>query len=114
MSSSSPLSSFATHIKEAHAQWLAQHDLDALDRVIIAIVAFHRPGRSQGNQSDELPDNARLMTDLGYDSLALAEIVFFVEDLYKVAISNDDLKSIETVSDLRAFVRAKVSSQPAQ
>jgi acyl carrier protein len=114
MSSSSPLSSFPTPIKEAHAAWIERHDLDALDRVVIAIVAFHRPGRTQANQSDELPDNARLMADLGYDSLALAEIVFFVEDLYKVAISNEDLKSIETVADLRAFVRAKVSSQPAR
>jgi acyl carrier protein len=111
MSSLSPLSSFPPSIKEAHATWVTKHDQAALDRVIMAIVAYHRPGRDQAGHSDPMPDNARLMADLGLDSLALAEIIFFVEDLYTVAISNEDLKSIETVADLRAFVRAKVASQ---
>jgi acyl carrier protein len=113
MSSPSPLSSFPPDIKEAHAAWITRHDQEALDRVIIAIVAYHRPGRGQPGHSEDMPDQARLMADLGFDSLALAEIVFFVEDLYKVTISNDDLKSIATVADLRAFVRTKVASQSA-
>lgn len=108
MSSSSPLASFPPATREAHARWLDQRDLAALDAVVLAIVAFHRPRREAGSTPEDLPDSARLIADLGYDSLALAEIVFFVEDLYRVTISNEDLKTIATIADLRAYVRAKV------
>src|SRR5690606_13690852 len=41
------LSAFPADIREAHARWLADRDLDALDRVILAIVAFHLPSRTR-------------------------------------------------------------------
>jgi acyl carrier protein len=111
MSSPHPLASFSSTIRDAHDRWLADRtDLAALDAVVLAIVAYHRPNRSLVPDPDNLPDTANLMTDVGYDSLALAEIVFFVEDLYQVSISNEDLKTILTVSDLRAYVRTKVSA----
>lgn len=109
MTPADPLATFPTAVRDAHARWLDQHDPAALDTVVLAIVAYHRPNRAQLATPDELPESARLIADLGYDSLALAEIVFFVEDLFKVTISNEDLKNILTVSDLRAYVRAKVA-----
>jgi acyl carrier protein len=113
MSSPSPLASFPPAVREAHARWLDRHDLAALDAVVLAIVAFHRPRRDPAAASEPLPDSARLVADLGYDSLALAEIVFFVEDLYRVTISNEDLRTILTVADLRAYVRARIPAAPA-
>jgi acyl carrier protein len=110
MISSDPLAAFSPSVREAHARWLAARDLDALDVVVLAIVAFHRGRRAIFDPAAPLPDSARLIADLGYDSLALAEVVFFVEDLYRVTISNHDLHGIRTVADLRAYVRAKVSS----
>lgn len=110
MTPADPLATFPPAVREAHARWLGQHDPAALDTVVLAIVAYHRPNRSRLANPDDLPENAQLIADLGYDSLALAEIVFFVEDLFKVSISNEDLKNILTVADLRAYVRAKVSA----
>ena len=111
MSSPSPLASFPPDVQEAHARWLAQRDPAALDAVVLAIVAFHRPRREPGTATaTSLPDSAQLIADLGYDSLALAEIVFFVEDLYQVTISNEDLKTLDTVASLRAYVRTKVAA----
>jgi acyl carrier protein len=109
--SSSALSSFPPAVREAQARWLEHRDPAALDAVVLAVVAFHRP-RREGSPAGEaaLPDSARLIDDLGYDSLALAEVVFFVEDLYQVTISNEDLKAIATVADLRAYVRARISA----
>jgi acyl carrier protein len=110
MSSPSPLASFPPDVQEAHARWLAQRDPAALDAVVLAIVAYHRPRREPGAASQPLPDSAQLIADLGYDSLALAEIVFFVEDLYQVSISNEELKTLDTVASLRAYVRTKVAA----
>ncbi|MEY4489100.1 MAG: hypothetical protein RIQ79_1608 [Verrucomicrobiota bacterium] len=110
MSSTHPLSAFPAPVREAHARWLEHRDPVALDSVVLAIVAYHRPNRASVKNPDDLPDASRLIADLGYDSLALAEVVFFVEDLYRVTISNEDLKTLLTVADLRAFVRAKLSS----
>jgi acyl carrier protein len=109
MSPVDPLSSFPPAVRDAHARWVARGDHAALDAVVLAVVAYHRPGRDPA-AGDDLPDSARLIDDLGYDSLALAEVVFFVEDLFKVTISNADLAGIATVADLRAYVRAKVSA----
>lgn len=115
MNSADPLASFPPSVRDAQARWLATRDLAALDSVVLAVVAYHRPGRAQPppGEADRLPDSASLVADLGYDSLALAEIVFFFEDLYRVTISNEDLKTIATVADLRSFVRAKVAAIPA-
>lgn len=107
MSPVSPLAAFPSDIRDAHARWIAQRDFSALDAVILAIIAYHRPHRAQFTNA-VLPDSAHLVADLGYDSLALAEVVFFIEDLYQVSISNQDLKSLQTIADLRAYLRAKV------
>ena len=113
MSSATPLASFSPVVRDAHARWLDARDPAALAAVVLAILAYHRPDRAQLANPDDLPDSARLIEDLGFDSLALAEIVFFIEDLYKVSISNDDLRRIATVADLRAFVLEKVGASPA-
>lgn len=113
MSLSDPLATFPAPVREAHARWLDARDLAALDTVVLAIVAFHRSDRASAEASgspEKLPDSARLIEDLGYDSLAMAEVVFFIEDLYKVAISNGDLRDLRTVADLRAYIRAKVAA----
>lgn len=111
MSSPSPLAAFPEPVRAAHERWLSERDPAALDAVVLAIVAYHRPRKddSPAAPADTPPDSASLVADLGYDSLALAEVVFFVEDLYRVTISNEDLKTIVTIADLRAYVRAKLA-----
>lgn len=106
----SPLDKFAPEVREAHARFLATGDVDALDTVVLAIVRDHQPAHARATTPAALPDSARLIGDLSFDSLALAEIVFFIEDLYAVSVTNEELLSITTVGELRAFVRTKVSA----
>jgi acyl carrier protein len=81
---------------------------------VLAIVIYHCPATNRPSDPQAvIADSTQLVADLGYDSLAMAEIVFFFEDLYKVAISNDDLLKIQSVGDLRAYVRTKVQATSA-
>ncbi len=110
MSPVSPLAAFPISVREAQNRWQTHRDPAALDAVIVGIVAFHSPRRAHLYATNLLPDSACLIGDLGFDSLALAEVVFFIEDLYRVTITNADLATIITVADLRAYVRAKVTT----
>lgn len=110
----SPLAKFPSAVRDAHARFLATRDVDALDVVVLAIIRDHQPAEARANTPAVPPDSARLMEDLGFDSLALAEIVFFIEDLYQVSVSNEELMTIPTVGALRAFVRTKVAQAAAQ
>jgi acyl carrier protein len=112
---SGPLDKFPSSVRDAHARFLATGDIDALDTVVLAIVRDHQPAEARATTSATPPDTALLIGDLGFDSLALAEIVFFIEELYQVSVSNEELMRITTVGELRAFIRAKVaaSARPA-
>lgn len=103
------LAAFPVATREAYARWREQRDIAALDQVILAIVAFHRPHRETLATPDDLPDSAALIAHLGFDSLALAEVVFFIEDLFRVTISSAELHRLVTVADLRAYVRSRVA-----
>lgn len=52
-----------------------------------------------------------LQTDLGMDSIALAEAAFIVEDLFGVRLDNATLQAIRTVGDLRKTLARHVSTE---
>ena len=62
----------------------------------------------------ELPGGTRLIDDLGFDSLAITEVVFFAEDLFGISITNQEIIQVRTLEDLRGFIRRKVSVQPTR
>jgi acyl carrier protein len=58
-------------------------------------------------------DDARLVEDLGFDSLATIETVFFFEDLFQISVSNEEIAKVKTLGDLRRFVRGKLGAAKA-
>jgi acyl carrier protein len=101
-----PLARFPAGVRDAFAHFLAVGDVDALDTVLFAIVRDFLPKKNPA-PAGPLPDNVRLIEDLGFDSLAIAEIVFFMEDLFLIKISNAEIQQVSTVGQLRAFVLHK-------
>ncbi|RFC45808.1 MAG: Acyl carrier protein [Verrucomicrobia bacterium] len=106
---SNPLAKFPSAVRAAQAHFLATGDVNSLDSVVLAVVLDHQPSVARKPEAEPPADSARLIEDLGFDSLALAEIVFFLEDLYKLTITNEELKNVTTMGEIRAFVRAKVA-----
>ncbi len=84
----------------------------ALDPVILAILEDFIPVQRTKRLTD-LPDDTRLIEDLHLDSLAVAQVVFFTEDLFGVNITNEEIVLIRTLGDLRGFIHRKVASRGA-
>jgi len=83
-------------------------DPAGLDPVICAILADFMPRRPTVPLA-ERPGSTRLIDDLGFDSLAITEVVFFAEDLFGITITNEEMVHVRTLDDLRGFIRQKVA-----
>jgi acyl carrier protein len=79
-----------------------------LDVVIFAILEDFIPKKSERVIAG-LPGDTPLMDGLGFDSLAITEIVFFAEDLFGISIANEEIIKVRTIDDLRLFIRRKVA-----
>ena len=80
-----------------------------LDPVIFAILEDFIP-KNPVTPFAELPETTELIGGLGFDSLAITEVVFFTEDLFGVSISNEEIIQVRTLGDLRNFIHRKVAT----
>jgi acyl carrier protein len=99
---------FPDDVRGAYVRLRETGDPVAADTLVLAIVEDHMP-----KPGGELLDTASLMAELGFDSVAITEMVFFIEDLLQVSVSNDEILRVRTVGELRAFVRAKLAANTA-
>jgi acyl carrier protein len=107
--SPSQLARYPAEARDAYERFRTGGDPEALRVVVLAAVRDFMPKRNLGATNIEIKDEMRLMEDLGYDSLAVAETVFFFEDLFKVRIENTELMSVRTIGELRGFVTRKLT-----
>jgi acyl carrier protein len=98
-------------IREAYRQYEATGDSAALDAVVLAILADFIP-RKPVRPLAEMPGDTQLIDDLGFDSLAITEVVFFAEDLFRISITNEEIVRVRTLDDLRGFIQRKVAGRP--
>ncbi len=104
-----PLAKFPESVKAAYARYRQTGDANALDEVVLAVVRDFIP-KTHAPPPGPLAAESKLIPDLGFDSLALSETIFFLEDLFRVRITNDEIMGVRTVGELRQFVRLKVAS----
>ena len=95
---------------EARAAFLrfqAGGDPIDLDQVVFAILKDFAP-RGSTIRLDQLPGDKKMIDDLGFDSLAITEVVFYVEDLFQISITNEEISKVRSLGDLRSFIRRKI------
>jgi acyl carrier protein len=98
----------------AFRRFQQERDPALLDPLILAILENYVPKkRAQPVPVAELPGDSRLVEDLGFDSLAITEVVFFTEDLLGINIANEEILTLRTLDDLRNFIRQKVAARNA-
>ncbi len=107
-----PLVRFPAEVREAYQTFRAARDEAALRVVIIAAVRDFMPRASIHSRTAPLRPEERLIEDLGFDSLAVAETVFFFEDLFKVTIKNEEIMALRTIGELCEFVARRLREQP--
>ncbi|HTL68546.1 MAG TPA: acyl carrier protein [Lacunisphaera sp.] len=94
--------------QDAFRRFQAGGDPAGLDPVLFAILADFMPRRPEAPLAG-LPGSTQLIADLGFDSLAITEVVFFTEDLFGISISNEEIVRVRSLADLRSFIRQKVA-----
>ena len=105
---------FPLEVREAFGRFRKDRSPADADVVVLAVVLDHQPKSKFHEATAGLTDASRLIEDLSFDSIAITEMVFFLEDLFHVRIGNDEILRVRTVGDLRTFVREKLAAAPAQ
>jgi acyl carrier protein len=103
------LARFPAEVLEAYQRYRAHGDAEAVEAVVIAAVVDYRPSGSP--RTAPVTDGTRLIEDLAYDSVAVAELVFFLEDLFDVTLSNEDILGVRTIAELRSCVNRKLAGK---
>jgi len=106
---SAELARFPAEVLEAYQRYRLKGDAGAVEAVVIAAAVDYRPAAFGTSQA--VSDETRLAEDMGYDSVAVAELVFFLEDIFEMTITNDDILGVRTIGDLRACVIRKVAGR---
>ena len=97
----------------AFARFQAGHNPADLDPVILAILEDFIPDRAALPLAGR-PGGTRLIDDLGFDSLAITEVVFFAEDLFGISISNEEITQVRTLDALHGFILGKATARAAR
>ena len=104
------LARFPAAVLDAYERYRQAGDREAIDAVVQAAVIDYRPAGTGAPPA--ISAGTRLFEDLGYDSVAVAELIFFFEDLFDVTIANEDIAGVRTLGDLRDCVARKLAVRP--
>ncbi len=63
-----------------------------------------------GVEQTEVVPEARILDDLGADSLDVVELVMALEESFDIVVPDEDVEGLETVSDVEAYVSAKAAA----
>ena len=79
-------------------------DIEVTSQIIQALATYLKRDPSAITESHHLRD------DLGLDSVAIIELLFEIEDRFKIQIPDQDLPGLSTVGSVADYVRQRLSS----
>jgi acyl carrier protein len=63
----------------------------------------------KGALSDDISPETRLLEDLNVDSARVVDLVFGLEDAFRISIEDGAIETLQTVGDLVALVKGKIA-----
>ena len=63
---------------------------------------------------EQADDSTRMIDDLGIDSLTMVEIAITFEDALDIELVDDDLRTLETLGDMRKHLQKQIASTSEQ
>jgi len=82
-------------------------DLAVTQQIIQSLATYLKRDAASITESHHLRD------DLGLDSVAVIELLFEIEDRFKIQIPDQDLVGLSTVGSVAAYVRERLASPNA-
>ena len=62
-----------------------------------------------GVELDELATDARILDDLGADSLDVVEMVMAIEEAFDIVVPDEDVEGMQTVVDVESYLAGRIS-----
>jgi 3-hydroxyacyl-[acyl-carrier-protein] dehydratase len=83
-----------------------------LPAIVRGLIARYTEPARRPQLAQPAADQLHLVEDLALDSLTLMEIVMLAEDVFPVAIANEELRHLRTVGDVQRFIAARLRGEP--
>ena len=64
-----------------------------------------------GVDLDEIVEDARILDDLGADSLDVVELVMTLEEAFDIVVPDEDIEGMQTIGDVQSYLAGRVSPQ---
>ena len=62
-----------------------------------------------GVDLDEVVEDARILDDLGADSLDVVELVMALEEAFDIVVPDEDVEGMQTIGDVESYVAGRIS-----
>jgi acyl carrier protein len=63
-----------------------------------------------GLEREELVPQARILDDLGADSLDVVELVMALEDSFDIVVPDEDVEQLQTLKDVQQYLELRTAS----
>ncbi len=63
-----------------------------------------------GVEQNEISPEARILDDLGADSLDVVELVMSLEEAFDIVVPDEDVEALQTIGDVETYLSTRVSA----
>jgi acyl carrier protein len=106
------LTGFPKPVVEAYLAFADTADVMRLDEVVLGVLQFYL-AKPPPAPLASMPGNTKLIADLGCDSLTMIDVMFLAESLLDIKLADDELTKVESLDELRAHFRRRMSADSA-
>ncbi|WP_269537571.1 acyl carrier protein [Cerasicoccus fimbriatus] len=97
---------YSPDFQNAFVRFMSTGDRSCLSTLALGLLEHHVEDLSKEWLAAHA-ETLNLRTDLGSDSMMLAEVAFAVEELFDVTMNNQDLVELENLNDLANLIEQK-------